>query len=74
MESLKQLLEMSQERLRVVYTTHKNGEGLVTYDITVPPELENIAVLDASFPIRLLEQRDTSIKDGLPVGPKVHRQ
>ncbi len=63
-EPLKRLIEMAQERLQVVWTTH--CEGLVTYDIVVPAELNNIAILDASFPIRALEQLDTSIVEGLP--------
>ncbi len=61
---LKRLIEMAQEQLRVVWTSH--CDGLVTYDIVVPAELKNIAVLDASFPIRALERLDTSIVDGMP--------
>ena len=65
-ELLRRLLDMSQERLRAVYTGHGDYEGVVMYDITVPSELENMAILDASYPIRLLEKMDTNIIRALP--------
>jgi hypothetical protein len=48
---LKFILKNSQEPMRVVY-----GErgGFVQYDIVIPSEFENIAVLDASYGIRTL--------------------
>jgi hypothetical protein len=61
-EVLRDFLAMSQEPLRVVYT-HQEG-GLITYDITVPRELDSIAILDASYPIRALERMDKSIQLG----------
>ncbi|MDB5808904.1 MAG: hypothetical protein JWN94_1026 [Betaproteobacteria bacterium] len=59
-QALKQFLNATQEQLRVVHAPQ--GGGLILYDITVPPELENIAILDASYPIRTLEQLDKSIR------------
>jgi hypothetical protein len=53
---LRQLLEWSQNPLRVTATGH--GEGLVRYEVVVPDALQNIAVLDASFPISKL-RKDT---------------
>jgi hypothetical protein len=55
------LLKFSQGDLRVVPIS-QGGGAFVRYDITVPPSLENIVVLDASYPIRELEQLDPSIK------------
>lgn len=55
------LLEISQAPVRVV-DANQGGGGYVKYDIAVPPELKNIAILDASFPIRDLEQMDPTIK------------
>ncbi|MCC8405228.1 hypothetical protein LJ655_25695, partial [Paraburkholderia sp. MMS20-SJTN17] len=39
------------------------GDGIVRYAITVPDELSNVAVLDASYVIRDLTQADASIVD-----------
>ncbi len=66
-KSLKNLLDMSQNPLRVVFAQGKNG--IITYDIVVPSELENIIILDASYPIRELQRLDESIKpyDGVSV-------
>jgi hypothetical protein len=59
---LREFLSMSQEPLRVAYTQQEGG--LITYDITLPRELESIAILDASYPIRALEKMDKSIQLG----------
>lgn len=40
------------------------GIGLMRYQIMVDPELENIAVLDASFVVRELCKADPTIRDG----------
>ena len=40
------------------------GLGLMRYQIMVDPELENIAVLDASFAVRELCKADPTIRDG----------
>ncbi len=57
---LKELLDMSQMDLRMAVTDQ--GGGLITYDIAVPRELENIVILDASHTIRDLVKLDPSIK------------
>lgn len=62
--TLSALLEFSQQPLRVVRST-QGGGAYVAYDVVVPPELQRIAVLDASWPIRALEQLDDSI-DTMP--------
>jgi hypothetical protein len=59
-EPLKYLLDMSQNPLRVALTEQKNG--VITYDIVVPSELENIIILDASYPIRELQRLDKTIE------------
>ena len=56
---LKNLLDMSQNPLRVIFAQGKRG--IITYDIVVPAELENIIILDASYPIRELQKLDKSI-------------
>jgi len=73
-EPLRSLLEMATQPLRAVYTTGRESSGLISYDIAVPPELENIAILDASYPIRELERLDRTIKPGMVVNPalKLH--
>jgi hypothetical protein len=40
-------------------------DGLISYAVTVPNELANIAILDASFPVRRLCSLDSSIGLGL---------
>lgn len=59
---LKHLLEMSVSPLRVLLTNQ--DYGVVTYDIVIPEELKSVAILDASYPIRLLENEDKSIEIG----------
>lgn len=60
-DPLRRLVDICQEPLRVVATNQGSG-AFVAYDIAVPRELTNIVVLDASFPIRLLEQLDRTIQ------------
>lgn len=62
-EALHLFLEMAQEPLRVI--EDKNGQVVVTYEIVVPKELESMAILDASYPIRELEKMDPTIKQGV---------
>jgi len=59
---LRSLLEISQSPLRVL-ETNQGGAGTITYDIVVPSELRNVAILDASWPIRDLERLDKTIKE-----------
>lgn len=56
----KTLLTISQFPLRAV-TSNQGSGGLIHYQIVVPPELKNVAVLDASWPIRTLQQLDKSL-------------
>jgi hypothetical protein len=57
---LSTFLKLSHRDLRVIPAS-QGGGAVVTYDIAVPPELDNIVVLDASYPIRQLERLDRSI-------------
>ena len=59
--SINELLEISQNELRVVDTGMQSG-GFVQYEIRVPKELQNIIILDASHIIRTLCQLDKTIK------------
>lgn len=61
-EALRLFLDMAQEPLRVI--EDQQGHAVVTYDIVVPKELESIAILDASYPIRELERMDPTIQQG----------
>ncbi|MBA2660554.1 MAG: hypothetical protein H0U72_13755 [Nitrosospira sp.] len=61
-EVLRSFMDISQEPVRVAYTQQEGG--LISYDLVVPPELETIAILDASYPIRDLEKMDKSIRLG----------
>jgi hypothetical protein len=63
-------LEMSQQPLRVVQSL-AGGDAFVTYDIVVPRELTRLVVLDASWPIRELEQLDTGILADASFGGRV---
>lgn len=58
-EVLLSFMDISQESIRVAYTQQEGG--LISYDLVVPIELETIAILDASYPIRDLERMDKSI-------------
>lgn len=59
-DTLRAFLNICQEPLRVVDTQEE--KGIIYYDIVVPSELKNIVILDASYPIRELEQIDRSIQ------------
>lgn len=63
-ESLRRLLDVVGAPLRLMLTAQ--AEGIVRYQISVPPELENVLILDASYPIRELVQLDSSITDCTP--------
>jgi len=67
---LYELLEIATQELRVI----GQGQGaVVSYQISVPPELGNILVLDASQPIRRLVHLDKTIKDAEEHLPQVHQ-
>ena len=59
-KALRDFLAISQGDLRVV-AINQGGGAFVTYDIVVPAELRTVAILDASYAIRELEQMDTTI-------------
>jgi hypothetical protein len=59
-EPLVSLLDVGEEPIRIVPTG--NG-GVVSYTISVPAELRNIIILDASHPIRRLVHLDATIRD-----------
>ena len=57
---LKNLIQIAPMTVRVVSAVPAGA--LVTYTIAVPDELQNVVVLDASYAIRELCQRDRTIK------------
>ncbi len=61
-EVLLSFMDICQEPVRAAYT--QQDGGLISYDLVVPAELETIAILDASYPIRDLERMDKSIRLG----------
>lgn len=63
-ETIQRFLDVVGSPLRLLMT--KQDEGLVWYQISVPPELSNILILDASYPIRELVKMDSSILDSSP--------
>jgi hypothetical protein len=63
---LADLLAMWHEPLRIAPTT--DGDAVITYRLVVPRELGNVAVLDASYEIRRLEQ----LGDNVQLGSKWH--
>ena len=58
--AVRDFLAVSQAPLRVVLGS--GGGGLITYNVVVPQELANVAVLDASWPIRDLQRLDQTIR------------
>lgn len=58
--SLAALVDHATEHFSFTHTGQ--GQGLLRYEILIPRELQSVAVLDASYPIRRLEQLDSSIK------------
>lgn len=62
------LLDLARETLRVIPS---DDGGAVWYQIAVPAELENIVVLDASYPIRELAHADKTIRDAEQHLPEV---
>lgn len=58
--TLENLLELGGTKVRMVNTGQ--GWGIIRYDTVVPPELENVFVLDASYPVRELELLDDTLQ------------
>lgn len=69
--NIRELLDISQYKLRIVFTSQ--GGGVVGYELGIPDELENILILDASYPIRKLCQLDSSILQGGRYGENIKR-
>ncbi len=65
-----QLLEIAHQDVRVILT---GQGGVVSYEISVPRELSNVLVLDASYPIRKLVHLDSSIRDAERCLPEMAR-
>ena len=61
LEPVKLLLQMHTEQLRLL-GSGQGGGGVLTYTITVPPALRNVAILDASAHIRELVKEDPTIQ------------
>ena len=60
LSSIRHLLDITGGKVKVTST---GTGGFIHYEISVPPELDTIAVLDASYPIRHLMRCDPTIKD-----------
>jgi hypothetical protein len=61
-KSLRDLLSMSQEPLRVLRTNQ--GNGFISYEIKVDEDLQNMIILDASYLIRdLVRKYDNKITE-----------
>lgn len=66
-EHLEGLLGLVGHRVRIASTV---AEGtIVRFVLSVPREVENIAILDASYPIRELERMDPTIRRGGTFNP-----
>ena len=63
-------LDIAQSPLRVVLTS-QGGGGVIKYEVVVPTELRNVAVLDASYAIRDLGKLDKSIKEDAAFDGKI---
>jgi hypothetical protein len=59
-KTIRNLLEISNHQVRIIPT---GVGGAVAYEISVPAEVTNIMVLDASQPIRKLAKLDDTIQD-----------
>jgi hypothetical protein len=57
--TLLSLLDLAKSDIRVLLT--QQDEGIISYNLSVPPELKDIVILDASYHIRELEKMDSSI-------------
>jgi hypothetical protein len=62
LQPLQNFLDILSEQLRVL-GVGRQGDGIVMYDVALPPELKTVAVLDASYPVRELTRLDASIID-----------
>ena len=58
--ALRRFLEYADLDLRAIRTGE--NDALIRYEIVVPEELDNVVVLDASFPIRELAKMDASVR------------
>jgi hypothetical protein len=58
-EPLRELLTLSPYELRVMAT--QQHDGIIWYSLSVPHNLSNVLILDASYPVRKLAQLDSTI-------------
>ena len=70
MDMAHQLLDIVDQDIRVIPTAQG---GVVAYSVSVPEEIKNILVLDASQPIRKLVHLDPTIKDAEKLLPQIKR-
>jgi hypothetical protein len=61
-DNLSELVTLSGQTLRVAVTPQ--NEGVLWYRVAVPADLENVLVLDASYPIRQLMRLDPTLTPG----------
>jgi len=59
-EALEDLLHISQNPLRIILTKQQNG--VIWFKVSVPEDLKDIVILDASHPIRDLVSLDKTIQ------------
>ena len=59
-EALQDLLQISQNPLRIIVTQQRNG--VIWFKVSVPEDLKNVVILDASHPIRDLVSLDKTIR------------
>jgi hypothetical protein len=69
--ALLEFVDMTPQPLAVVSTYEANG--VITYEVKVPTQLESIAVLDASYPIRELCKMDPEMTQGLDLSHDLKR-
>lgn len=57
-ETLLDFMGLQSLGVAIRAVTTREGHGVIQYQIVIPPELQRVVVLDASYPIRLLEHYD----------------
>ena len=54
-------LEIASEPLRVARLGQGGKDGVISYQLRIPPTLQNVVVLDASATVRELQEKDSDI-------------
>lgn len=70
-DRLRSFVAISHMQLRALLI--RQDRALVTYVVTIPAELDSVAILDASFPIRKLCHLDASLRPAVDMGPDLKR-